>query len=283
MLNTASYWMAQTTSRITRRRLLRAGAAVSASAAALSFIGCGGKDSKGSDSSTLVAKPVDTTAKAVKGGSLPLYQTQDILQYNTEGNGAAATAASHGYSRMVRFKSIKYPEPRSAIAEPDAMASWEVSPDGTTYTFKLRPNQKFDPRPPTNGRTMTTRDVKFSWDRFAKINPYRANLANAADPAAPILSVDAVDDTTVVMKLAYSYGGLLPQLAFTRHFVVLPVEADDKFKTGDEMRGSGAWRIKNYQRSAYINYEPNPDWYEAGKILAKEKNQPIIGEYATGL
>ena len=284
MSEVGSYWSDTLRSRLSRRRMLRAGAAAGAGAIALSLIGCGGDDSKSDGGgSNLVSKPVDTTNKAVKGTVLPLYQTQDILQYNTEGNGAAATAANHGYSRMVRFKSIKYPEPRSATVEADAMLSWEISPDGATYTFKLRPNQTFDPRPPTSGRVMTTQDVKFSWDRFAQINPYGPNLANVVDKAAPVLGVDAVDSTTVVMRLAYPYGGLLPQLAFTRHFVVLPVEADDKFKTGDEMRGSGAWRVKQYERSAFISYEPNPDWYDAGKILAKEKLQPIIGEYATGL
>src|SRR5262249_51566263 len=41
--------------------------------------------------------------------------------------------------------------------------------------------------------------------------------------------------------------------------------------------------VKDYQRSAYIQYEANPDWYEYSKVLLKEKHYPIIGEYATGL
>src|SRR5262249_15359900 len=88
---------------------------------------------------------------------------------------------------------------------------------------------------------------------------------------------------TVVFKLAFPYAPLHAQLSAARNLVVLPVEADDKFKTGDTMRGSGAWRIKDYQRSAYIHYEANPDWYDYDKVLLKEKDYPIISEYATGL
>ncbi|MPZ49159.1 MAG: hypothetical protein GEU75_07650 [Dehalococcoidia bacterium] len=274
-----SYWSRMTTARLRRRRLLQAGAGTAAGALALSLIGCGGGDGE-DDATSLVSKPVDTTDKAVKGGTYPGHITGNIVQFNTERQGADATAANHGYSRIVKFKSIKYPEPRLSVVEGDAVTGWEVSGDGLTYTFKMRPNQKLDPRPPTSGRLLTSQDVKFSWDRFARINAYRTSLAHASDPSAPVMSVEAPDNNTFVMKLAYPYAGLLPQFCFTRHVVILPVEADDKFKTGEEMRGSGAWRLKEYVPSARIVYEPNPDWYDHGKMLLGQKSLPILSEYS---
>ena len=279
-----SYWSNTLNARrLTRRRALTSAGTIAAAGAALSLIGCGGGDEADSDATGLVSKPVDTTSKAVKGGVFPHFLSGNIAVFNTERQGADATAANHAYSRILKFKTTKYPEPRSATVEGDAVQSWEVSPDGMTYTFKLRPNQKYDPRPPTNGRLLTTEDVKFSWDRFTKLSSYRTNLANASDPSAPVMGIETPDANTFVMKLAFPYAGLLPQFCFTRHMVVLPVEADDKFKTGEDMRGSGAWRMKEYVPSARISYEANPDWYDAGKMLIKEKQLPIVSEYTAQL
>src|SRR6476619_1497107 len=45
---------------------------------------------------------------------------------------------------------------------PSLAESWQESPDGKTYEFKLRPGLKFH-----NGDPLTTADVKFSFDRYA--------------------------------------------------------------------------------------------------------------------
>src|SRR6201996_3697493 len=44
---------------------------------------------------------------------------------------------------------------------PSLAESWQESPDGKTYEFKLRPGLKFH-----NGDPLTTEDVKFSFERY---------------------------------------------------------------------------------------------------------------------
>jgi oligopeptide transport system substrate-binding protein len=46
---------------------------------------------------------------------------------------------------------------------PELAQSWEVSPDGTVYTFHLQPNAVFH-----NGKPFTAADVVYSWERAAK-------------------------------------------------------------------------------------------------------------------
>ena len=45
---------------------------------------------------------------------------------------------------------------------PDLAESWDVSADGTVYTFHLRQNAKFH-----DGRAVTAQDVIYSWERAA--------------------------------------------------------------------------------------------------------------------
>jgi ABC-type transport system substrate-binding protein len=57
------------------------------------------------------------------------------------------------YEGLVRFDAANRIVP--CLAE-----KWDVSADGKTYTFHLRPNAKFH-----NGRAMTAADVKWSFER----------------------------------------------------------------------------------------------------------------------
>src|SRR5947207_5421377 len=49
---------------------------------------------------------------------------------------------------------------------PSLAESWQESPDGKTYEFKLRAGLKFH-----NGDPVTTEDVKFSFDRYRGASP----------------------------------------------------------------------------------------------------------------
>ncbi|TJW82790.1 MAG: ABC transporter substrate-binding protein, partial [Mesorhizobium sp.] len=53
-------------------------------------------------------------------------------------------------------------EPGTTNLRPDLAESYEIAPDGKTFTFKLRQGVKFH-----NGREMTAEDVKYSLDRVA--------------------------------------------------------------------------------------------------------------------
>ena len=279
MADGTGYWTRIAKRRMTRRGVLRAGAAGGAGGLALSLIGCGGGGDDDKEASSLVFEPVDTSSKAVRGGILPIHNRSDIAAFDTTGS-QETDQAGHAYSRVVKYEATKYPKRPTGTVVADAATSWEISPDGTTYTYKLRPNFKFDPRPPTNGRVMTSADVKYSWERFVSVSPYRANLAQAASPAAPVVSFTAPDAGTIVYKLAFPYAPFNPMLAFARHSQILPQE----YETVDlrtQPRGTAAWRLKEYVASARFEWLKNPDWYENMNLDGVTYH--IITENATGL
>jgi ABC-type transport system substrate-binding protein len=275
-----SYWDRFTASRLSRRRALQAGAAAGAGAIALSLIGCGGGDESG-DASGLLYTPTDTSNKATKGGSLPL--TSGTVSAFDQVNDEDTTQGLHAYSRLLKFKTYKYPDKVLNEVEPEFATGYEFSPDGLRLTFKLRPNLKLDPRSPTNGRMLNSGDVAWSWQRYEKQNAFKANLSAASDPTAPFVGFETPDANTFVFKLAFPYTGVLQQLAYKRHLPIMPVEAESKFDVRNEVRGSSAWRLKEYVPSARVVWEKNPDWYDTAKINTDTITYYMSSEYATNL
>jgi ABC-type transport system substrate-binding protein len=165
----------------------------------------------------------------------------------------------------------------------DAAESWEISPDATQITLKLRPNLKLDPRPPTNGRNVTVQDVKYSWDTAEKTSPYRPSLFNSASPAGPIKTVETPDASTIVIKMAFPYAPVLEILGHQQHPLIVPIEADGKFNANAEMRGSGPFMLTQYQRSSRFDYERNPNYYVKDRPFFDKVTKPIITDYAAAL
>ena len=161
-----SYWDRTLSTRVKRRRLIAASGATALGGAFLAA--CGGDDDdggggSGGDSSGLLAKTEDTTSSAKPGGTLvfPL-PSENFLNMDPYGVTIGSAHAPWGYSRLVMYRPAKYPNTPQGEVDPDGAQSWEMSPDGLRFTFKLRPNLKLDPRPPTSGRLLTAQDVVYS-------------------------------------------------------------------------------------------------------------------------
>ena len=84
-----------------------------------------------------------------------------------------------------------------------AAASWEISDDGTVYTFTLADGITF-----SDGSPLTAADVVFSFNRLANLKGNPSFLADG------IVSVEAPDDQTVVLTLAQPDPAILAKLVF---------------------------------------------------------------------
>lgn len=262
-----SYWARTLQDRLSRRRALAATGAGVLGTALLAACGGGDGDTSkggGKQGTGLLYKPVDTSKQATKGGILQSYRLGGVEHFDqVTGNFSTQFHTDHTYSRLVRFKAGTVDKPPDGESEPDAATSWEMSPDGLQYTFKVRQGMKFDQRAPTNGRALTTDDIKYSWDRFAALSTSRSQLVNAVVKDAPVTGVTFPDSNTAVFKLAFPFGAFLHSIGYSWHFAIMPVEADGKFEVKQEMRGTGPWMLTKYEPSVGWEYARNPNWWGA--------------------
>ena len=79
------------------------------------------------------ATPKDTLVFASQIDGLITFDPGEAYEIS------AQIIASSIYDRLVRYEAEDMTKLAGGVAE-----SWTVSPDAKTYTFKLRPNQKFE-------------------------------------------------------------------------------------------------------------------------------------------
>ena len=279
----ASYWER----RINRRQALRGIAAAGAGAASLALLSCGGgggEEETRIDRGNITA-PVDTTKQAKRGGVYMDYAEGDetnLDPFTTSRGAGSGGFELPAYQKLLREK----PEVGGSKTQTfvgDAAESFELTDGGLRLVAKIRPNNKFDPRPPTSGRAMTAKDVAYSWDRLEAQSTYASVLSyKRSEGAAPVESVTAVDDRTVVYKMAFPWSALLAGIAEGGPHQIGPIEVEDKFNPKNTVRGSGPWML-DYEPSVVFKWRRNPGFYNQETPFIEGYDQPILPEYAARL
>jgi ABC-type transport system substrate-binding protein len=201
--------------------------------------------------------PAASGAPAKKGGNLILGASADAETLDPH-----ATTALRATRYLAMLHDNLLNRDFDGSFKPALAESYTVSPDGLTYTFKLRSGVKFH-----SGKAFTSADVKYTFDRWLKNekSPTRYTIQ-------PITSVETPDPQTVVMKLDKPYNILLDQIAGS-YAVILNNEAVDKaganygVTTAD---GTGPYKFKEWVRQQRFVVERNPDYAWGGPVFQNQ-------------
>ena len=109
---------------------------------------------------------------------------------------------------------------------PDLAETWDVSDDGTVYTFHLRENARFH-----DGRFVTAKDVVYSWERAASpqlasdtVLTYLGDIVGVremvAGQADHISGLKVIDDLTLQVTIDAPKPYFILKLTFPTAFVV---------------------------------------------------------------
>jgi peptide/nickel transport system substrate-binding protein len=249
---TSEYWERFAKRRVSRRKVLAAGAAGSA-AVALGMIGCGGGggNNKQSAGNTPSGGPTATpkTGGIFRQGSI---QTALSIDPHTE---AALGLAFIPYIYSYLMHQIQVPDnPPQMVWD---LAESMENPDDLTYIFKMRQGVNYQNLPPVNGRAVSADDVVYSFDRITSVSPEPLWTTYVDTKTAP-------DASTFKLTLKKPYAYTIEDLGAPKAAIV-PREAVDQF--GDLKTkgiGSGPFIVDSFTSGDRIEMSRNPNYYVSG-------------------
>lgn len=134
--------------------------------------------------------------------------------------------------------------------------TWEVSADGTVWTFKLRKGVRFH-----EGQVLKSADVKYSYERILKISPRKTDYSMIKEIRTP-------DDLTVQFVLSSRTHAFFPALAMYFTHVLEQSSAEKQIKeTGGVQRPNctGPYKVADFRRGQSVRlvrhagYTPRPE------------------------
>ncbi|CAD7039851.1 ABC transporter substrate-binding protein [Pseudorhizobium endolithicum] len=138
---------------------------------------------------------------------------------------------------------------RTGKVQPQLAESWEISPDGLTYTFKLRSGVTFH-----DGEVFDSSVARFAIERArgeTSVNPQKRYFQT-------ITSIETPDPQTLVLKLSKPTGSLLYWLAWPSSSIVGTRSAENNKTTPV---GTGPFRFVSWAKGDRVELARNPDYW----------------------
>ncbi|MDR0783297.1 MAG: ABC transporter substrate-binding protein [Propionibacteriaceae bacterium] len=167
------------------------------------------------------------------------------------------------YSRLVQAS-----EDGTEI-EPDLAESWDISPDGLTYTFHLRDAQFAD------GTPVTADDVVWSIERA---NAYEGGWGFLLEK--PVKSITATDPKTVTFSLNLPHAPLLADLALYAYGILPKAAVESNPDFFNKPYGAGPFMVESMDPTTEVDMVVNPHWYGAKPNISNVKIKIITDDNA---
>ena len=195
---------------------------------------------------------ISAAALALTGGAVAAAQSDLTVALQLEPPHLDPTSAAAGAIDSVLYSNVfegltRFASDGSII--PGLAKSWEISEDGTSYTFHLNAGVTFH-----DGSSMDAQDVKFSLDRARGEDSANAQKALFAG----ITDVSVVDPLTVKVSLDAANGSFLFNMAWCDAVIVAP-ETIENIKTNPV--GTGAFEFSNWVQGDRIELTRNADYW----------------------
>lgn len=170
--------------------------------------------------------------------------------------------------------------------------SYEVSEDGTVYTFKLRQDAKW-----SDGKPVTAKDYDYAWTRAMSpeaaaeysyiVVPHIKGGQDYFDGKikADEVGITAVDDYTLKVELNYPIPYFLALTAFYTYCPVredvVAANPDNWFRDPATFVGNGPFTLGEYQTGSHLTLVPNKEYYGVDQVKVDSIKCVFISEATT--
>ena len=201
---------------------------------------------------------------ALAGGSLRIALAQEPTSLDPTSD---ATASIDAMITNNVLESLTTVDSAGAV-QPNLARSWEISPDGLTYTFHLVEGALFQ-----DGTAFDAQDVKFTFDR--------AMAEESTNPSTSIFAtIDAVtviDPATVEIRLNRQDAFFLFNIANGDASIVAP-ESVDGLSTAPV--GTGPFKLAGWTRGDRLVLGRNADYRDADAVALDRVEYRFIADPA---
>ena len=144
---------------------------------------------------------------------------------------------------MVYEPLVKYG--KGGVIEPELAESWEISDDGTQYTFYLRKDVKFSDGTSFNADSVVSSAKHWDPTKFS----------------TPLTNVEKLDDYTVRLTFKENCYPVLIELTYPRPFRIASENSFDANGNFVKMIGTGEWMLESYIPEEEVVMVSNPYYY----------------------
>jgi peptide/nickel transport system substrate-binding protein len=196
------------------------------------------------------------------GGSLILSSTSDPKSFNdiTAQEMSTHTVTGNIFEGLTRLNALTFK------VEPALAQSWEVSQDGRTWTFHLRPQVVWN-----DGQPFTADDVIFTFNDLIYNEDIVSSARDIFKIGDEIFKVEKVDDLTVCFTLPVKFAPFLQSMSqsiLPKHKLAKAV-AEKKFNftwgidtPPTEIVGTGPFKLASYRPGERFVLVRNPLYWK---------------------
>jgi peptide/nickel transport system substrate-binding protein len=255
-----------------------AGAATLLGAAALEACGGSSGGSRGSSGTQPSSRAAGAVASGT-GGTLIIAMTAselpglDTIMYQSQGGEGGRFVGVQLYDGLLKFNLLQratqqgntYFASQPPSIEPGLAQSYTVSPDATTWTFKLRPGVAFHDGTPWNADAAV-----FNIERMCdKTSPLYQPVLNSTGGIVvqSIASASKVDEMTVVVKTSEPWSYLPDQLCLLPFGSPTAIQKLGKTGFAEHPVGTGPFQFASLTGTEKLVMKKNPTYYRGAPKL----------------
>ena len=220
--------------------------------------------------------------------------TDDTVRYALESEPATldpakSTALAESNVELALFEGLTRLDDKEQ-PQPAAAKYWDISPDGTEYTFHLRDDLKWN-----DGTPLTAKDFEYAWKRVLDPNTASENaymmypLKNGEayfkqEVSADEVGVKALDDKTLYVKLKAPITYFLNLTAFHAYYPVPKqvVEKDPEiWAANDKIVSNGPFKLTHWIHSNQLQFVKNDLYWDKEKVKLDNMQWPISESQST--